>query len=381
MNIKIIENPKVICSNHDSPNRYFGWPSICRLPDGKLMMGASGFRYGHICPFGKVIACYSNDEGQNWSMPTVIMDTPLDDRDCGLCVGKDNTVMMTSFNNTAEDQKRFKKASHLSERKKAIFQAYIDYLESTDAEEKYLGSVAKFSFDGGYHFTNFTKLPISNPHGPLALENGKFLYIGTKSGFFDAKEFADKEDTIFCYIIDKNGDFEYLSSVPDVKEADGEINEICEPYAILLPNGKIIVHIRVHIDNNMTLYQSESLDGGKTFSTPHRILETNQSAPSHLLLHSSGVLIATYSYRDKPYGIRAMLSYDNGETWETEKILSAENIAWGDLGYPCSVELKDGNILTVYYEFEKDSIPKTSWEKDNNTYCAVIKQVVWKIEE
>ena len=30
---------------------------------------------------------------------------------------------------------------------------------------------------------------------------------------------------------------------------------------------------------------------------------------------------------------------------------------------------------------EKDSIPKTSWEKDNNTYCAVIKQVVWKIEE
>ena len=72
-------------------------------------------------------------------------------------------------------------------------------------------------------------------------------------------------------------------------------------------------------------------------------------SPAHLCLHSSGALISTYGYREKPYGIRAMLSWDGGNTWDTDYILDASAQS-GDLGYPASVELPGGRILTVFYE-------------------------------
>lgn len=64
----------------------FNWPSTARLPDGRIMAVCSGFRLAHVCPFGKVVACYSSDEGLTWSLPSVVLDTPLDDRDAGIAV-------------------------------------------------------------------------------------------------------------------------------------------------------------------------------------------------------------------------------------------------------------------------------------------------------
>ena len=75
---------QIICHNPDSVFGYFGWPSIARLPDGTLAMVASGFRMAHVCPFGKGIICYSRDEGRTWTAPAAVIDTVLDDRDCGL---------------------------------------------------------------------------------------------------------------------------------------------------------------------------------------------------------------------------------------------------------------------------------------------------------
>ena len=96
-------------------------------------------------------------------------------------------------------------------------------------------------------------------------------------------------------------------------------------------------------------WQSVSSDGGRTFSRPEPLVGPQGGAPAHLLLHSGGTLISVYGYRQAPYGIRAMLSRDGGETWETDWILDDE-CDNGDLGYPATVELKDGSLLTVYYQ-------------------------------
>jgi len=58
----------------------------------------------------------------------------------------------------------------------------------------------------------------------------------------------------------------------------------------------------------------------------------------------------TYGYRYKPYGIRAVLSRDNGRTWDLadEIILQLGAPSW-DLGYPVSIELSEELVLTVYY--------------------------------
>jgi hypothetical protein len=61
-----------------------------------------------------------------------------------------------------------------------------------------------------------------------------------------------------------------------------------------------------------------------------------------------GRLAITYGYRSEPYGIRARLSSDQGQTWGKEIMLRADG-GWWDLGYPRTVERPDGKIVTVYY--------------------------------
>jgi hypothetical protein len=89
--------------------------------------------------------------------------------------------------------------------------------------------------------------------------------------------------------------------------------------------------------------------------------------PSHLLRLRDGRLVMTYGHRRKPYGNQARISSDNGQTWSEAMILSGDGIG-GDLGYPSTVELADGTLLSVWYETMKD--PK----------LAVLRQATWRIE-
>ncbi|MBM3190711.1 MAG: exo-alpha-sialidase [Chloroflexi bacterium] len=42
------------------------------------------------------------------------------------------------------------------------------------------------------------------------------------------------------------------------------------------------------------------------------------------------------------------MSEDSGETWSADTVLR-DDAPCGDLGYPVTMELDDGRILTVYY--------------------------------
>ena len=63
-----------------------------------------------------------------------------------------------------------------------------------------------------------------------------------------------------------------------------------------------------------------------------------------------------------------MFSRDEGETWDVDNIILDQEINF-DLGYPCSVALNDGSILTVYYAHLDENSP------------AVIMQVIWKYKD
>lgn len=75
-----VDEMKTMIQNSDSRFNYFAWPSVARLRDGSLAAVCSGFRIGHVCPFGKVVMVKSADEGRMWTRPCIVMDTPLDDR-------------------------------------------------------------------------------------------------------------------------------------------------------------------------------------------------------------------------------------------------------------------------------------------------------------
>ena len=363
--MKIIDK-RVICSNPDSVFNYFGWPTVTRLPDGALAMAASGFRMRHICPFGKGVICYSFDEGKSWTRPAVVMDTPLDDRDSGIAAFGANRAIFTSFNNSIAAQsgwvERLKEETPLQRASKELTHAYIGLLSAMPESEKLLGSTYKLSCDGGYTFGETRLSPVTAPHGPTPLKNGGLMYVGRR---FTASDSADQgnESYIQCWVLNDEDEFEYVSSIEDIPNGEGGRYLSCEPHAIELPDGKIIVHIRVQ-GGCFTTYQSVSTDGGRTFSKPVQLLGKFGGAPAHLIRHSSGKLVSVYGYREAPYGIRFMVSEDEGETWNTDLILD-DSAETADLGYPASVELSDGRLLTVYYQ--------------NVGSASVIFQIVWEL--
>ena len=79
--------------------------------------------------------------------------------------------------------------------------------------------------------------------------------------------------------------------------------------------------------------------------------------PSHLLPLQDGRLLSTFSNRRKaPFVECAVLSEDGGKTWDIDNtiIISTQDGGNpGDMGYPSTVQLKDGTLVTVYYQLAK----------------------------
>lgn len=111
----------------------------------------------------------------------------------------------------------------------------------------------------------------------------------------------------------------------------------------------------------------KSADGGETRSRPRTIGKTrlDDRDPGVVAL-PDGRLLAAYGRRTTDrggFGVYASLSSDGGRSWGSEARLSGATN--NDPGYPASVELDDGTILTVYYqqppEGGKPCIMATKW--------------------
>ena len=242
MKIRLLSQPRVILSNPNGIHNYFGWPSVARLQDGTLAAVASGFRLQHVCPFGKAVMIRSFDEGLTWTPPEVVIDTPLDDRDSGITpFGKDG-VIVTSFNNTVEFQRESNPAD-------PYIRAYLDRVAAMPDGEKLLGSTFVLSRDGGKTFGRVMLSPVTSPHGPIAMPDGTLLYIGR---FFDGHYDGEKGRHIGAVRVMPDGGCTVIGTIEDVSP---DLLS-CEPHAVLLPDGKIVVHIRIERGGYFTLYQS-----------------------------------------------------------------------------------------------------------------------------
>jgi sialidase-1 len=135
---------------------------------------------------------------------------------------------------------------------------------------------------------------------------------------------------------------------------------------LVLPSGRLLAGLRTETTNFQV---SHSDDGGRSWSPP---VETpifcNGSSPFDLVLLRDGRVLATYGHRRPPFGVRACLSGDEGETWDVanEKVIRDDGLD-RDMGYPSSEQLDDGSILTVYYWHEEDQIrylASSHWQLD-----------------
>ena len=116
---------------------------------------------------------------------------------------------------------------------------------------------------------------------------------------------------------------------------------------VLLEDGRILAALRCQIDaRNAWPEIFESADGGRSWQFLSR--PSDWGGPSELTLLDDGRLLIVYGYRVVPYGIRARVSEDDGKSWGPELILRDDAGSW-DLGYPRTVKLSGGKVMTAYY--------------------------------
>ncbi len=331
---------RVLCKQ---PGRYIGWATVCMDSNGALFAVFSGDRDEHVCPWGKVFLVTSADQGETWSQARIIGNTPLDDRDAGI-IALPNGELLASWFNSRYYENYIRDRSKLKEGTPQLYW-WLHSEKQTPEDKQGLGLFEVRSKDGGKTWTppkQIIGVTGSTPHGPILLKDGRLLYFGcffNKQAFIAVAESRDLGKT-----------WKHLADLPPLP-GDNRPLVLDEPYAVETDDGRIVVQIRYPGEDHC-MRQSESSDGGKTWTA---IQKTPLAGlPPHLIKLRDGKLVTVYGRRFADFGEYACISDDHGRTWDAANEIKLSANFNGDLGYPASVELKDGTILTVYYQPEKE---------------------------
>ena len=319
---EIIET-KIIC---EEPGRYIGWPTICRTQKGKLLIAFSGDRDQHICPWGKSQIVTSDDDGKTWSAPVTVNSSPLDDRDTGLVETPRGALLLTWFTSVVFE-------------KNPVYARHAEKL-TPEIRKEWQGYWTRRSLDGGVTWQYPVRMVGTAPHGSIVLQDGRLLQMGKVDGG-DAGLVAESSTD--------DGQSWQVIGAPPVPAAE-QVKFYHEPHVTQRKDGVLVAMFRYQPEDKAQhiMRQSESADGGRTWTPTHST--GIWGYPPHLITLPDGRLVVTYGRRKEPFGERACVSVDGGQTWDTANEIMLSPAVNTDHGYPASVTLGDGSILTVYYQ-------------------------------
>ena len=114
-----------------------------------------------------------------------------------------------------------------------------------------------------------------------------------------------------------------------------------------MPTGLVRPSERDNESDNFIIL-TESSDNGLSWNTP-RAISNYAEVHGHLLELKDGRILHTYASYHVPYGTLATLSEDVGKTWSLDRPIHLAPSLSCYTGWPTSVQLPDGDIITAYY--------------------------------
>jgi len=145
-----------------------------------------------------------------------------------------------------------------------------------------------------------------------------------------------------------------------------------ETTPLVLPDGRLLAFLRTSDpdfsrDGAVALAVSDDL--GRAWSEPVQLTRPHQH-PADACVLASGAVLLTYGNRLGTLAVGAMGSDDAGRTWDRDGrvVLAADTMTlrgkqWGDCGYPSTVQLDDGTLVTLYYRLGHAALSAAEQER------------------
>lgn len=312
------------------------FPVAIRLKNGDVLAVIRGGA-PHIGVKGRLDLIRSSDGGKTWSAPWTAIDEDQDDRNPAMGQLKDGTIVLgyavaSGYDETGE---RFKggRSDRIFDGVYLIFSKDNGRTWSKPVRDE---KIHKFYSNGGH----------VSPYGKIVqLADGTALMA------------------VYFEFFDERGHESWIFRSKDGGKTWGEPALMGRHYnetgIVVLRDGRVVAALRSEKGGNLAI--AESSDQGKTWTTPVQITKDSEH-PGDLIQLRDGRVLLSYGERNAPRGARAILSAD-GRTWDNSKpIVLADDAPVTDCGYPSSVEIGNGKIVTIYYQVDdpKNALPTSS---------------------
>lgn len=296
------------------------FPVLLKLQNGDLLAVVRGGA-PHVGVGGRLDVIRSKDGGLTWSKPKTVADEPPDSRNPAFGQAPDGRIVLLY----------------------SVTGPYVNGKFTSNESGKYTVWV-RTSEDNGETWSSPTQIPVANwqygsPYGRIvALKDGTLLA------------------NIYVWNLRPSGYASCVYRSMDGGKTWGDMSLIAEGFnetaLCVMPDDRIIAVMR-----SSGLSQTESTDGGRTWTKPVQVTR-GARLPADIIRLASGNLLLVYGCRLVPYGVQAILSRDGGKTWDYEHRVMVEwNSMNIDCGYPSSVQLPDGTILTMHYGVQNMAYP------------------------
>ncbi len=302
------------------------FPVMIKLQDGSL---GAAIRGGapHVGIKGRLDFIRSTDGGRTWSKPVVAIDSPWDDRNPALGQMPDGTLVLaySEAHSYRPDGTFDLKAG-----------PYLPFFVT--------------SGDGGCTWS--AKKPLPEPW-PSPSPFGKII--------------VSKDGTALMSVYQMPSGVTGVLRSKDNGKTWGDYSEVLkgpnadETQIFELPDGRLTAFTRMEGHGQYGMLLSESDDHGRTWVRRVPLLKPAQW-PFDVTLLTSGHLLLSHGSRVGPgrLGAGVMLSKDMGKTWDDKNgVLLGWDSLSGDTGYPSTVQLDDGTIVTMYYAVGTATLPET----------------------
>lgn len=344
---------------------YSCFPDIAQCRNGELLVTfrrAGGFslkalrrgKYDHVDKGARIGLARSMDGGRTWSLDRIFspFDPECGEQDPSIAELADGTLLINFFRWRVVPAK---------EKHRLGYPARRQYDGSWSDVE---GPWVVRSSDGG---ANWEREPVPVESAPLPRAGTSDAVLQLADGTCLMGIYGADYGSAVCrshVVRSTDGGQTWGDPAQIARDPAGRLS-FEEPALAQTPNGHLLAMLRCGEPGRYEyLFQARSFDGGCTWTGPERTPMWGH--PAHLLALADGRLLCTYGYRRPLYGVRACVSHDQGASWDIEhEIVLRDDGGSRDVGYPSSVQLAMGTIVTVYYIHGPDGvrhIAATRWQ-------------------